>query len=92
MTTQQRDACIKLRNLDDYQSAPAYLYSQPLQKPPTLPDSDFLFRPATVAPATTTGFARPPANAAPTFASRSPAVAADGQLPQEFTGFGASAT
>lgn len=92
LTAEQRASCLKLRNLDDYPSAPAYLYSQPLQKVPALPDSDFLFSPATAAPVTTTGTATPPANAPPAFALRSPAVATGGQLPQEFTGFGASAT
>ena len=43
LTAEQRAACVKLRNLDGYHSAPAYLYSNPLQKLPTLPSSDFLF-------------------------------------------------
>ncbi len=43
LTPEQRATCVKLRNLPGYQSAPAYLYSNPLQKPPVLPSSDFLF-------------------------------------------------
>lgn len=43
LTAEQRAAMLKLRNLDGYQSAPAYLYSQPLQQLPDLPDTDFLF-------------------------------------------------
>ena len=43
LTAEQRAACVKLRNLAGYQSAPAYLYSNPLQKLPTLSSSDFLF-------------------------------------------------
>jgi phosphatidylethanolamine-binding protein (PEBP) family uncharacterized protein len=43
LTSAQRAACVKLRNLDGYQSSPAYMYSNPLQKLPALPSSDFLF-------------------------------------------------
>ena len=43
LTPAQRAVCVKLRNLNGYKSAPAYLYSQPLQKVPDLPDTDFLF-------------------------------------------------
>ena len=57
LSAQQRAACLKLRNLDDYRSAPAYLYSQPLQKLPSLPDSDFLFTPNAAAPAAANGAA-----------------------------------
>jgi hypothetical protein len=45
LSPEQRAACVKLRNLPGYQSAPAYLYSDPLQKLPALPSSDFLFSP-----------------------------------------------
>lgn len=45
LTPEQRAACVKLRNLPGYQSAPAYLYSNPMQKLPALPSSDFLFSP-----------------------------------------------
>ena len=34
LTPEQRAACVKLRNLDGYHSAPAYLYSNPLQELP----------------------------------------------------------
>ena len=42
LTPEQRIACVKLRNLDGYRSAPAYLYSHPLSKLPALPNSDLL--------------------------------------------------
>ena len=54
LTPEQRAACVKLRNLDGYHSAPAYLYSNPLQKSPTLPNSDFLFGATAVSAPTTT--------------------------------------
>lgn len=80
LTPDQRAACVKLRNLPGYQSAPAYMYSNPLQKLPALPSSDSLF-------GTTTGAAT-----TPTFKLHSPAVVDGGTLPVEFTGDGASAT
>jgi len=43
LTPEQRAACVKLRNLDGYRSAPAYLYSNPMPSLPALPNSDFLF-------------------------------------------------
>lgn len=43
LTAEQRAAMLKLRNLDGYRSAPAYLYSQPMTEAPNLPDTDFLF-------------------------------------------------
>ena len=43
LTLDQRTSCVRLRNLDGYHSAPAYLYSNPLQTLPTLPNSDILF-------------------------------------------------
>jgi hypothetical protein len=45
LTTEQRKAFIKLRNLDGYTSAPAYIYSDPLKEPPVLPDTDSFFFP-----------------------------------------------
>lgn len=39
----QRAALVKLRNLDGYVSAPADIYSQPLNTAPTLPDTDAFF-------------------------------------------------
>jgi hypothetical protein len=44
LTDEQRSATVKLRNLDGYRSAPAYLYSQPMTELPQLPDTDSLFR------------------------------------------------
>lgn len=43
LTAEQRAAMLKLRNLEGYRSAPAYLYSQPMTEAPSLPDTDFLF-------------------------------------------------
>lgn len=45
LTDAQRQALRKLRNLEGYTSAPAYLYSAPLTGPPTLPNTDSLFFP-----------------------------------------------
>ena len=92
LTAEQRSACVKLRNLDGYQSAPAYLYSNPLQTLPTLPSSDFLF--AAPVPSTNAPQAKAVAPAATenVFTLRSPAFADGGRLPVEYTGDGASAT
>ena len=43
LTDEQRASMKKLRNLEGYQSAPAYLYSSPMQKLPAIPNTDFLF-------------------------------------------------
>jgi hypothetical protein len=43
LTAEQKAAMLKLRNLDGYRNAPAYLYSQPMTEVPSLPDTDFLF-------------------------------------------------
>lgn len=43
LTADQKAALVKLRNLDGYQSAPAYIYSEPVQTAPTLPNTDFFF-------------------------------------------------
>jgi hypothetical protein len=42
LTGEQRAAVMKLRNLEGYRSAPAYLYSQPLQELPAMPDAELL--------------------------------------------------
>ena len=42
LTTDQRASLMKLRNLDGYKSADAYLYSHPISKP-EIPNTDFLF-------------------------------------------------
>ena len=44
LTAEQRKTLMKLRNLEGYQSAPAYLYSRAMKEMPVLPDTDFLFR------------------------------------------------
>ncbi len=92
LTPAQRAACIKLRNLDGYQSAPAYMYSNPLQKLPSLPSSDFLFAATAASSSASTSASTPSVNATATFTLRSPAVADGGQLPKEYTGDGESAT
>lgn len=43
LTADQKTALVKLRNLDGYQSAPAYIYSQPVQTAPALPNTDAFF-------------------------------------------------
>ena len=43
LSAEQRAALVKLRNLDGYTSAPAYLYSQPLTTAPELPNTDGFF-------------------------------------------------
>ena len=91
LTADQRTALKKLRDLDGYTSAPAYLYSQPLAKLPDLPDTDFLFGPAAASSAATVETPSP-ANVKSKFVLQSSAVTDGGQLPKEFTGDGASAT
>ncbi len=92
LTADQRAACIKLRNLDGYKSAPAYLYSNPLTRLPELPSSDFLFRPPAQAPGTQSSAVSMPATSELPFALRSPAFTDGGRLPVEFTGDGAGST
>lgn len=102
LTKDQRTAMIKLRNLDGYQSAPAYLYSSPMQKLPEIPNTDFLFgvsatpqtgpvppvppSPAPAAPASK------PADARTGFILKSSEVTDGGPLPKDFTGDGTSST
>jgi Spy/CpxP family protein refolding chaperone len=43
LTADQRAALVKLRNLDGYTSAPAYIYSQPVTTAPVLPNTDAFF-------------------------------------------------
>lgn len=43
LTQDQRDAAVKLRNLDGYTSAPAYIYSAAMRERPTLDGVDALF-------------------------------------------------
>jgi Spy/CpxP family protein refolding chaperone len=92
LTAGQRAACVKLRNLDGYQSAPAYMYSNPLQKLPSLPSSDFLFVAPPASSSTLTGASTPIVNATAAFTLRSAAVADGGQLPKEYTEDGERAT
>jgi len=89
LTPEQRAACVKLRNLDGYTSAPAYLFSQPLQELPEIPNSDFLFDAATASSAAS-AVASAPAKTG--FVLRSPEVADGGTLPKAYTGDGESAT
>jgi Raf kinase inhibitor-like YbhB/YbcL family protein len=95
LTADQRATFRKLRNLEGYTSAPAYLYSSPMKALPAIPSSDFLFqapvggasKPSSATPAT-----EPTAAAGSGFVLRSPEVADGGALPKEFTGDGASVT
>jgi Spy/CpxP family protein refolding chaperone len=45
LTAEQRKALVKLRNLDGYTSAPAYLYSDAQKEAAKLPDTDHFFFP-----------------------------------------------
>jgi hypothetical protein len=47
LTKEQRTALIKLRGLDGYTSAPAYLYSTPVQEGGKLPETNHFFFPDT---------------------------------------------
>jgi len=51
LTSDQRAAFLKLRNLDGYTSAPAYLYSSPMKEAPNIGDTSRFFFP----PKTSTG-------------------------------------
>jgi len=44
LTDPQRAELMKLRNLPSYQSAPAYIYSRPLQELPKPPETDMFFQ------------------------------------------------
>jgi Raf kinase inhibitor-like YbhB/YbcL family protein len=90
LTAEQRAACMKLRNLDGYQSAPAYLYSNPLSKRPALPNSDFLFRSPTQSASEGASTAFAPAITETSFTLRSSAFTDGGRLPVTFTGDGES--
>jgi len=105
LTAAQRAACVKLRNLDGYKSAPAYLYSRPLQTLPALPDTDFLFAaPAaartgssagtglTVTAATSAARPAISTSARTGFVMKSTEVTDGGILPKDYTGDGSSAT
>jgi len=43
LSAEQRKSLVKLRNLDGYTSAPAYIYSSPVNEAITLPDTDHFF-------------------------------------------------
>jgi Spy/CpxP family protein refolding chaperone len=45
LTAEQRATLVKLRNLPGYESAPAYIYSDPLRALPEMPDTDHFFFP-----------------------------------------------
>ncbi len=46
LTPEQNATLVKLRNLEGYQSAPYYIYSQAMKEKPALPDTDsFFFQP-----------------------------------------------
>jgi hypothetical protein len=47
LTEDQRQALVKLRKLDGYTSAPAYIYSDPVNGPVNLPSTDSFFFPPT---------------------------------------------
>ena len=45
LTSEQRQALVKLRNLPGYTSAPYYIYSEAMREAPALPDTNALFFP-----------------------------------------------
>lgn len=92
LTADQRATLKKLRNLEGYTSAPAYLYSTPMKTLPDIPDTDFFFKSTGIASATPvpTGVLSDAGEAG--FVVKSPVVADGGQLPKEYTGDGESAT
>lgn len=95
LTAEQRVALRKLRNLEGYTSAPAYLYSTPMQTLPAIPDTDpFFTAPAAGSSSrTTVSPAVAPVSAGKSgFVLASPAVTDGGSLPKEYTGDGESAT
>jgi Raf kinase inhibitor-like YbhB/YbcL family protein len=96
LTAEQRAALMKLRNLEGYTSAPAYLYSSPMQTLPNIPDTDFLFGAAAPAASPAAAPSTIPATAVPadktSFQLKSLAVTDGGQLPKEYTGDGESTT
>jgi len=92
LTPEQRAAIKKLRNLDGYQSAPAYLYSSPMQTLPAIRNTDFLFGASASTQSVPAAFTGESVDAKTGFVLRSSAVTDGGQLPKEFTGDGASAT
>ena len=92
LSAEQRAACVKLRNLDGYHSAPAYLYSNPMQKAPTLPNSDFLFSQAAQCSSTPSSATSAPAISEGTFTLHSSAFTNGGRLPVKYTGDGESIT
>ncbi len=47
LTNEQRKALVKLRGLDGYTSAPAYIYSSPVREEVKLPNTDNFFFPVT---------------------------------------------
>ena len=47
LTADQRQALVKLRNLDGYTSAPAYIYSDPVTGAVNVPATDSFFFPPT---------------------------------------------
>lgn len=89
LTAEQRAACARLRGLEGYRSAPAYMYSQPLAARTDVPDTAFLFVAAAPAHAAGGVAAAGPASA---FVLRSPVVTDGGVLPAAYTGDGQGVT
>lgn len=93
LTPDQKNALIKLRNLDSkYTPKGAFLYSAPIDMP-TIPNTDFLFAaPANAKPGLVPAAAPTAKTAQGSFRLSSPAVADGGSLPRDYTGDGAAAT
>ena len=92
LSADQRATLKKLRNLDGYTSAPAYLYSTPMKTLPSIPDTDFFFTSPSATSSTPASSGALPTAGKTGLLLKSPAVTDGGQLPKEYTGDGESAT
>ena len=94
LTEMQRAGLKKLRNLDGYTNAPAYLYSTPMKSLPSIPNTDSFFFavPASAAKPAESAAVAHPASVQNGFVLTSPEATNGGTLPKEFTGDGASVT
>ena len=94
LTETQRAELKKLRNLDGYTNAPAYLYSTPMKSLPSIPNTDSFFFavPASASKPADSAAGAHPVSVQNGFVLTSPDATNGGTLPKEFTGDGASVT
>lgn len=92
LTASQKQALLKLRNLDSkYTCKGAYLYSEPIAMP-EIRNTDFLFGTSASTALTPSSPSHIPSTPNTSFALQSPSFAKGGQLPVEYTGDGAGVT